>query len=448
MAVALDRGRRIAGVVDDDLLGRDERADGRLVGDDIELGVVEIAIELHELHQVDRRQIARRVVQEHVLGTGITGENPVGVRARVPLVDRGVELHAGVAADVGAFGDEPHQVARLVPVHHIARPHRVRLPRAVVEHRAHELVGDADAVVRVLEEDRRVGRTGERTVVAGVDERPRFLLLLDLAADELDDVGVIGVEDHHLGRAPRLAAGLDDARERVVPLHERDGARRRAAARQELTRGPDRRQIRARARSELEEHPLGARQTQNRVHRVLHRVDETGGALRRRLEAAVEPDGTVERGLLIDEDVLQVVAERLEILVARKISVRARPVGDRGHDASDELLDAALALGRSDLAPEILRHHDVGGLLRPELRHLDVTLLEHHFAAFVADDRRALLPLDLVERIDAGLGEEPGECQAGRLRRVLARAAVGWLGTSRAGRRPRDVHTLCSTGFG
>ena len=29
---------------------------------------------------------------------------------------------------------------------------------------------------------------GERAVVAGVDERPRLLLFLDLAVDELDDV--------------------------------------------------------------------------------------------------------------------------------------------------------------------------------------------------------------------------------------------------------------------
>ena len=61
-----------------------------------------------------------------------------------------------------------------------------------------------------------VRRARERAVVAGVDQRPRLLLLLDLAVDELDDVGVIGVEDHHLGRAARLAARLDDAGKRVV----------------------------------------------------------------------------------------------------------------------------------------------------------------------------------------------------------------------------------------
>ena len=130
----------------------------------------------------------------------------------MPLVDRGVELHARIAADVRALGDEPHQVARLVGVDDRAVADRVRLPVAIVQHRAHELVGDAHAVVRVLEEHRRIRRTGERAVIAGVDQRPRLLLFLDLAVDEIDDVRMVGVEDHHLRRAARLAARLDDAR--------------------------------------------------------------------------------------------------------------------------------------------------------------------------------------------------------------------------------------------
>ena len=51
--------------------------------------------------------------------------------------------------------------------------------------------------------------------------------------------------------------------------------------------------------------------------------------------------------------------------------------------------------------------------------NLDVALLEHHLAAFVADDRRAQLPFDFVERIDAGFGEEARETSA-RARPTLA----------------------------
>ena len=105
----------------------------------------------------------------------------------------------------------------------------------------------------------------------------------------------------------------------------------------------------------------------------------------------------------------------------------ARPRRDRVDDAADQLLDAALALGRADLAAEILRDDDVGRLLRPGLRDLDVALLEHHLAALVADHRRAQLPFDLVERIDAGLGEEARERQPRRGGSAFA-CARGFVG--------------------
>ena len=44
-------------------------------------------------------------------------------------------------------------------------------------------------------------------------------------------------------------------------------------------------------------------------------------------------------------------------------------------------------------------------------RKLDVALLEDELAAFVGDDRRAQLPVDFVERIDAVLGEIPLELE-------------------------------------
>ena len=242
---------------------------------------VELAVLAHELHQVERRQIARRVVEEHVLGARIARVDARRVRARVPLVDGRVELHARIAAHPRALGDEAHQIARAIGVHHLAARHRPRLPQPVVQHRAHELVGRAHRVVRVLEEHRRVRRAGERAVVAGVDQRPRLLLFLDLAVDELDDVGMLGVEDHHLRGAARLAARLDDAGKRIEALHERHRAGRRAAAGQQLLRRADRRQIAAGARPVLEEHALGLGERQDRLHRVVDRVDEARRALRR-----------------------------------------------------------------------------------------------------------------------------------------------------------------------
>ena len=231
MAVLRNRRRRVARVVDENLLRRNESTARVLEGLDVEL-----AVGTHELHQVDGRQVARRVVQEHVLGARVRRVDARRVRAGMPLVDGRVELHAGITANVGAFGDEPHQITGLVGVQHGAIPHRLRRPVPIVQDRAHELVGDAHAVVRVLEEDRCVRRARERAVIAGVDERPRLLLFLDLAVDELDDVRVIGVEDDHLRRAPRLAARLDDTGKRVVALHERHGTRRSASACQHFLR--------------------------------------------------------------------------------------------------------------------------------------------------------------------------------------------------------------------
>src|SRR5262249_49487811 len=114
--------------------------------------------------------------------------------------------------------------------------------------------------------------------------------------------------------------------------------------------------------------------------------------------------------------------ERPQVLVVCEVLVGARPLRDRRHDAADQLPDAALALGRADLAAEILGDDNVGGLLRPRLRDLDVALFEDHFAALAADDGGAQLPLDLVERIDGGVAEEPGERQTWRRRRLRFRA--------------------------
>src|SRR5256885_7250795 len=73
---------------------------------------------------------------------------------------------------------------------------------------------------------------------------PYTTLSRSLAGDELHDVGVIGVQDDHFRCPARLAAGLDDAGKRVVPLHERHRAAGRTATRQELLRRADRKSTR------------------------------------------------------------------------------------------------------------------------------------------------------------------------------------------------------------
>ena len=99
VAVLANLTRRIAGVVHQDFLGDEIQTAGGF-----EPLVVECAVGLAELHQVDARQIAGGVVQEHIFAARVAGVDPPAVGASVPLVDCGIVLHAGVAAVPGTIG--------------------------------------------------------------------------------------------------------------------------------------------------------------------------------------------------------------------------------------------------------------------------------------------------------------------------------------------------------
>ena len=123
---------------------------------------------------------------------------------------------------------------------------------------------------------------------------------------------------------------------------------------------------------------------------------------------------------------LEVVAERLQVVLGREVLLLAGPPRDRVDHATDELLDGALALRRANLPAEVLRDDDVRGLLRPEAGELDVALLEDQLAALVGDDGRPQIPFDFVEWIDAVLGEEPLVLEAGH-RPAGAKCPLGCL---------------------
>src|SRR3546814_2412598 len=80
-----------------------------LVGLDVEAAGAAAA----ECHEVQRRQVAGGVVEEHVLRAGIGAVDAPGGGAGVPLVNGGVVLHAGIGAGPGGVGDAVPQVARL-----------------------------------------------------------------------------------------------------------------------------------------------------------------------------------------------------------------------------------------------------------------------------------------------------------------------------------------------
>ena len=65
-------------------------------------------------------------------------------------------------------------------------------------------------------------------------ERGDLLLLLHLPVDIGLNIGMVGVNHHHLGGAARCAAGLDGAGSAIADLEEAHQARRLAAARKLL----------------------------------------------------------------------------------------------------------------------------------------------------------------------------------------------------------------------
>ena len=413
MAVGRDPRRRIAGVIDEEILGNEHQPAGRL-----EPLVIERAVLPAELHQVDARQVARRVVDEHVLRTGVRSVDPSGIGAGVPVIDRRVVLHPGIAAEPGRLGDLVHHLPGAVTgTFTIFVGHPTRGPVAVSLDGLHEVVGQADREIGVLEQH---GAVGLVRIVSVLDQHPGLLFLAILALDELEDVGMPDLQRLHLGGPTRLAAALDHGRNLVVHPHERQRTRGLPAARQLLAMRPQRREVGARARAELEEHGLAAGQLHDVLHVVLHALDEAcrrlgelvgvfrllrlaaglvpvpvaHGALHTVLvkQAHVEPDRRIERRHLVQANPCQVAIERLAILGRGKDLVLDSPIGDRPTHAMNQLPDALFAFGRTILAVEVFAHHDVGSQLAPRSGDFGVGLLKEHLAPFALDRRSAEIP--------------------------------------------------------
>ena len=379
----------------------------------------------------------------------------------VPLVDGAVELHPRVGAGPGGLGDGPPQVARLDGAHHPSVGAGGEAPVGVVEHGLHELVADPHRVVGVLAGDGLVGLAVEVGGVAGGDERPDLVLLLLLPVDELLDVGMVDVEDDHLGGAPGGAARLDGPGGAVADLQERHDAGGAAAARQGLVLGADAGEVGAGARPELEEAGLPDPQVHDAAlvdQVVFDRLDEAGvgggagvgvgggdGAPGDRVhvpealggagepvgvvQAGVEPLWAVGGGHLVDEHVAQFVLEGAGVGFGGEVAVALGPPAPGGGEAAHHLAGGALraqhglavvaqdhpavgvALGDSRLA-EVLGDHDVGGHLGPRGGDLGVLHLEDHRAVGIGDARVAPAPLHRVQGILARFGEEPGDAQS------------------------------------
>src|SRR3990172_5104443 len=206
---------------------------------------------VEEFQEVDGGEVAGGVVQVHVLRAGVGGVDAAAVGAGVPVVDGGVVLHAGVGALPGGLGDAAHELAGAVCLGGLAGGDVAGAPFAVHLHGAHEVLGHAYGVVGVLVLDAYPGVAVQGDVVAGLAEGVGLALLLRLAVDKLLDVGVVDVEDDHLGGAAGLAAGFDGAGDGVGAAHEGDGAGGEAAGGEPLLRRPQLREVDAGAGAAL-----------------------------------------------------------------------------------------------------------------------------------------------------------------------------------------------------
>ena len=106
-ALRADLLGRVARRADDDLLREEDDVDRVL-----EVVDVEAAVRAAELHQVDRGQVAGRVVDVHVLGARVRRVDPPRLGAGVPAVDDRVVLDARIGAAPGRVGDLVDQLAR------------------------------------------------------------------------------------------------------------------------------------------------------------------------------------------------------------------------------------------------------------------------------------------------------------------------------------------------
>ena len=151
MRIFHDHFRRIAGVVDENFLRGDQDVHRVAIGFDVKGAVG------RELQQIHAGQVAGGVVEEHVLAARIRGVDAGRVLRSVPAVDGRVVLHAGIAAVPGGFGDFVQQLFGFESIYGMAVFHRASGEIGVAQDGVHEVIGHANRVVGVLEEDGRVG---------------------------------------------------------------------------------------------------------------------------------------------------------------------------------------------------------------------------------------------------------------------------------------------------
>ena len=172
----------------------------------VRLGVELAGLLVEEAQQVERGEVARGVVEEHVLRARVRAADAAPGRGGVPLVDRRVVLHAGVGGLPGGEGDAVPQRARRERLRHGAVGAAHEVPLAVLADGVEEVGGHAHRVVRVLAGDRLVGLALPVGVELGeVDD-------LLAVRDELQHAQHVGLGHRVAARAGNCAAQVGGSR--------------------------------------------------------------------------------------------------------------------------------------------------------------------------------------------------------------------------------------------
>ena len=287
------------------------------------------------------------------------------------------------------------------------------------------------------------------------DQRGDLLLFIDLPVDEFLDIGMVGVDDDHLGGAARRAARLDGARRAVADLEEAHQAGRTAAAGQFFAFAAQEREVGAGAGAVFEQ----ARFTHPQIHDaafvdeiVLHALDEAGMRLRMLVgrlrlgqlagervdievalaraidaigpvQAGVEPLRRIRRDALGGQHIGELVAEGAGVILAIEVAALPAPIGPGAGKTVEDLAGVdlgAVALGLGQLgqlglvgdgAPQeggdvVLldllqpcRHAGLAEILLRQDVGGNLAELRRHIDIVQAEHHRAIRILDLRKRL-------------------------------------------------
>ena len=111
---------------------------------------VERVVLLEEREEVQRRQVAGRVVEAHVFRAWVRCIDATGLRVRMPVVDRVVVLNARIGAGPCRLAHRPEEPLGVDGLDDAAVSAGGEAEGLAVLDRAHEQIGHPNRVVRVL----------------------------------------------------------------------------------------------------------------------------------------------------------------------------------------------------------------------------------------------------------------------------------------------------------